>query len=474
MKRLCSILLIVIIAVFAGGCSFDGTDKSSQLINGSQITPMPTTKASDSDTQGISSEPGSSTCTAVLIKRNTTRQTITVRDIYSGDDYVLSYTGGTDVKDRYDQVISMAQLEIGEILDVSYDEEQNKAKTVCVNKDAFESNNIMGFKATSSKQTITFGSASYMYTDNITVISGNKLITPAEILNRDIVTVRGISNKIYSVTVDKGHGYLTFSGIEQFIGGMVEIGNSFLYTVSEDMLIPVPEGEYEIIMSNDKTQASKTIYISQGATVTADFSDYNPPASKTGTVEFQILPKGTDLFIEGNKTEYDEPVVLNYGEYLINLVSDDYPTYTTRITVDSTYMIKKFDLNELTEAANQQVDSGAENVSQAASTTATAATTTTAAATTATTAATATTTTAGTGNSNTTAGAVTVNITEPSGAGVYVDNVYVGTVPLTINKNIGEYVITFERQGYITKSYIVDIDSTDGEQTLSFPEMSEE
>ena len=415
----------------------------------------------------------------------------------------------------------MEQLEIGEILDVTFDFEQKKAKTVWINKEAFESNNIMGFKATTSKNTINFGSASYMYTDNISVISGNKLIMPSEILSRDIVTVRGISNKIYSVTVDKGHGYLTFSGEEQFIGGMVEIGNSFLYTVSEDMMIPVPEGEYEIVMNNDEMQASKTVYISQGATVTADFSDYKPPASKTGTVEFQILPKGTTLFVEGNKTEYSEPVVLNYGVYLINLVSDEYPTYTTRITVDSTYSIQKFDLKALTDASNQQADGGADNIpaltpsassSSGATTGATTGTTapttpttstapatsgntvisgspaytdnsnattsvTTAFASSADTASSATTSATAVGDSQNpavTTGAVKVNISEPAGASVYVDNVYVGTAPLTINKDMGEYVITFKRQGYITKSYIVDVDSTDGEQVLSFPQMSEE
>ena len=464
MKRIMYFLLVLCLMAGLAGCSDGGKDKN-KLISGNSITPMPETTKEET----VSESDGTSESKAVLIDLDADKMQIIIKDIYSGNNYVLSYNGGTDVRNVYDEIISMAQLSEGEIVDVTFDEEKKKAKKVYVSKDVFRSSNISGFKAVKANTSITFGSASYMYTDTLVVISDGKILDPTEVMSRDVVTVRGIDNKIYSVSVDKGHGYLTFTGAEEFVGGMVEIGRSFLYTVSSDMMIVVPEGEYTVVMSNKGMEAKKTVYITKDMTVTMDFSEYQSPAGKIGTVEFQILPKGTDLFIEGNKTDYSKPVVLDFGTYIINLLSDDYETYTTKITVNSTYQIETFDLKKI-YADNTGGGSGTTETTSSKETSSSTATTTTATVATTTqkpTSSTSETTAA-------TSGAIKVTISEPAGAGVYVNNVYMGTAPLTINKDAGEYVITFKREGYITKSYIVDVDSSEGEQTLAFPAMSEE
>ncbi len=475
MKKIFALFAALMMTFALCGCS-DSGKSNNKIISGNSITPMPT-KAEEETTMVDAT--GLATVTATLVSVDSVQSQIIIKDIYDGSNYVLSYNGGTDVRSLYDNVITMEQLASGEIVDVSYDVEKKKAKIVKPNAEVFRTNNVRGFKATQATSTITFGSASYMYTDNLVVLSGGLVITPAEVMSRDMVTVRGIDNKIYSVTVDKGHGYLTFTGADEFIGGMVEIGTSFLYTVSENMMIVVPEGKYEVTMSNGSVSATKNIYIAKDMTVTMDFSEYKTPATKTGTVEFQILPKGTDLFIEGNATDYSEPVVLDYGTYIINLLSDEYDTYTTRITVDSTYQVETFDLSKLNKvpSGNGSGSGGGNGGATAPTTTAptTSSPTTTAPTTTAPTTTAPTTTGSNTNETPAvTTGSVKVTISEPAGAGVYVNNVYVGTAPVTINKDVGEYVITFKRNGYITKSYIVDVDSSDGAQTLSFPAMSEE
>lgn len=472
MKRLFVLFVAVVMTFALGGCG--NGDDGDKIISGNAITPMPTTKVQENTT--IVDVSGLASVTATLVSVDGEKSQIIIKDIYDGSNYVLDYNGGTDVRNLYDEVILMEQLDTGEIVDVSYDADKKRAKVVQPSKEVFRSSNVRGFKATQATSTITFGSGSYMYTDHLVVISGENVISPSEVMSRDYVTVRGIDNKIYSVTVDKGHGYLTFTGADEFVGGMVEIGSSLLYTVSEEMMIVVPEGQYEVTMSNGSLEATKMVYIAKDMTVTMDFSEYKPLANKSGTVEFQILPMGTDLFIEGNKVDYSQPVVLEFGTYIINLLSDDYPTYTTRITVDSTYQVETFDLKDINDIPNPS-GSGNSGDSGDAST-ATTAVTTTAPTTTATPTTTQkTTTTASGGTTETpavTTGSVKVTISAPAGAGVYVNNVYVGTAPVTINKDVGEYVITFKQSGYITKSYIVDIDSSDGEQTLSFPAMSEE
>ena len=458
MKRQMLFLLVMLCMVIMSGCG----DNKNRVITGSNLTPLPSKPETETETMLAGDD---RKITAALISVDDSKGQIIVKDIYTGSNYVLTYNGGTDVKNVFKSVITMTQLAEGELVDVVFDEEKKKAKSVYVNEEAFRTNNVSGFKATSATYTITFGSASYMYTDNIIVISGGKILEPTEVMSRDVVTVRGIDNKIYSVSVDKGHGYLTFTGAEDFVGGMVEIGRSFLYTVSSDMMIVVPEGEYQVVMSNGKLDAKKTVYIAKDMTVTLDFGEFKSPATKTGTVEFQILPKDAELFIEGNKTDYSKPVVLDYGTYIINILSNDYPTYTGRIIVNSTYQVSVLDLSKIMTSGSKEDETTSTNAVTSAATTSP---TTTAPTTTAST------TTSSTETTASTTGSVRVTIGEPAGAGVYVNNVYVGTAPVTINKDPGEYVITFKKSGYITKSYIIDVDSSDGEQTFNFPAMSEE
>lgn len=445
-------------------CACSGNNNSNRIVSGSDITPMPSAKTTEAT---VTENAGYDGITAALISVDSDKQKIIVKDIYDGSNYVLSYNGGTDVTSLFDEVIRMEQLEEGEILKIEFDAEKKKAQKVTPDKEAFRTQRVTGFKATNATRTITFGSGSYKYPESIVVVSDGKTILPSEVMNRDEVTVRGYDDKIYSVTVDKGHGYLTFSGVEPFIGGMVEIGRSLLYTVSGDMVIAVPEGEYKVVLTNGDAEAKKTVYITRNMTVTMDFSEYVPPANKSGTVEFQILPKDAELFLEGNKIDYTRPVTLEYGTYIINILSEKYNTYTTRLIVDSTYQVKTYDLSKL---AGETETSGSGSSQTTAPAQTSTATVTTAATTKETTSAT----TKANETTAATTGSVKVTISEPQGAGVYVNNQYVGTAPVTVNENPGEYVITFKREGYITKSYIVDVDSSDGEQTLSFPAMSEE
>lgn len=464
-KLICTFVLMIAVL---GLCACSNEKKNNEAISGNMVTPMPTTTAAEEEETTPATNYTS--VTASLIALDTDRQHIIIKDIYDGSNYLLTYNGGCDVKNVYDQVISIVQLDSGEIVDVVFDSEKKKAISIYENKEVFRTSKVTGFKADTLASKITYGSANYMYTDNLVVLSSGKVLDPTEVMSRDVVTVRGIGNKIYSVTVDKGHGYLTFTGADDFIGGMLEIGSSYLYTISKDMMIVVPEGEYTVTLTNGSLEASKMVYISKDMTVSMDFGEYRNPVNRTGTVDFQIIPENADLFIEGNKVDHNEPVLLEFGTYIINLVSDEYDTYTTRVTVSSTYQIEKFNLDQIySDPSNVEVEATTASTTVATTSSTTATTTSTTAATTTTSTTSSTETTAAT-----TTGSVKVTISEPAGASVYVDNVYVGTAPVTINKNAGEYVITFKRQGYSTKSYIVDVDSSDGEQTLSFPAMSEE
>ncbi len=457
-------ILCALAVLLVTGCNSNG---NQGVVSGSNITPMPPkqTEATESaQTDKIGRD-----ITGVLLSINADEKKITVRKLDDAQEFELIYNGATDVRNDYDEVVIMQQLDPVCIVDVVFDSSLMKALSVKVSDEAFKSSRITGFKADYTKGLITFGAGNYKYDDNIAVISSGQLISASQVMSRDEVTVWGIGNKIYGVSVDKGHGYVSFTGYDQFIGGTVQIGRSFLYKISSNMIITIPEGEYKITMTNGTLTGSKTIQVVRDMDAVIDFSEFRPELIKSGTVEFDISPKKSALYIDGKKTDYVNPVVLDYGRYTIRVVSDGYDDYTSVMTVDSLFMTKTIHLDDATEAQTGSTQSASEGTTQsgADSNSNTSNTTSGTSSNTSNTQSQGEATSEGTGNGN-------LIIETPVGADVYIDTVYAGTTPLTIKKNPGEHVITFHKSGYATKSYAVDVSYEDADQRLSFPEMNEE
>lgn len=450
LKRI--VMLVTAAMLLLAGCS---EKKSSGVISGSNITPMPPKKVEETEAPVVMAG-SDSKITAVLLSINAAEGSFSVRELNEGIEHTLNYTGATDVRNAYDEVIILPQIKAGEIVDVEYDAKSLRAYSVLISDEAFKSSNITNFKADYTTETITIGSGKYRYDENLVVISQGGITDVSQVIKKDEVTVWGIDNKIYSVSVDKGHGYVRFTGNNHFIGGTVEIGRSFLYRVSENMMITVPEGEYKITMTNNGLTGSKTISVARDMEAVVDFSEFKPETIKTGSVKFDIAPSGASLYINNKKTDYREAVELDYGRYAIRVEANGYDTYSSTLVVESLYENKVISLSGETEAATQN----------------------TSATVTATEAATATENPAGPEPSTerVTEGKGDGNliIESPVGAEVYIDAVYYGQTPLTIKKEPGEHIITFHKNGYATKSYAIDVSYEDADQKLSFPEMNEE
>lgn len=433
------------------GCS---QKKSSGLISGNSITPAPPTEENKTEAAPVSRTDGS--ITAVFISVDDTGKTIRLREIdEDGTEYTLNYNGATDVRNAYDEIITMRQLDPGVIVDVEFDTNKLKASSVRVSAEAFKSSGITNFRADYTTDTITFGSGKYKYDSHLVVVSQGELIDVSQVINKDEVTVWGIGNKIYSVSVDKGHGYVRFTGYSQFIGGTVEIGRSFLYKVSENMMITVPEGDYKMTMTKGSLTGSKTMTVVRDEEISVDFSEYKPEVIKTGTVKFVISPEKAVLYVDGKKTDYSDLVELDYGKYSIKVVCDGYDDYSSTLTVDSIYSTRTISLDGETESASAENTTENSTVSGEKTTIS------------GTVSPTEENETEGTGQGN-------LIIETPAGADVYIDAVYVGQTPLTIKKDPGEHIITFYKSGYATKSYAIDVSYEDADQKLSFPEMNKE
>lgn len=448
----------LILALLLTGC---GNNRKNGFVDNGNITPMPTKVQQTTASKDEEKVLGGNLC-AVLLKVNPEEKKVLLRQIEEGTEYELTYTGATDVRNEYNEVVLMQQLEVGSIVDATFDRKELRLGALKTSSKAFRSKNIINFHADITNDMITFGSGNYRYDEFLSVLSEGEPIDASQVMKKDKVTVWGIGNKIYSVVVNEGHGYVKFIGYEQFIGGMVEIGRSYLYKVTDNMMLTIPEGQYKITMSKGNLTGSKTIQVVRDMQAIIDFSEFRPEVLKTGTIRFQIEPENATLYINNKKTDFEETVDLDYGKYSIRVTCPNYVEYTENLVVDQIYTTKEIvlELVKEKETKESQVATQESTVERATNeitdlpqeTTRTVPKETMA---------------EGTGKGN-------LIIEAPIGVDVYIDAIFSGQTPLTIKKNPGEHIITFYKSGYETKSYAIDVSSEDADQKLSFPEMNEE
>ena len=183
------------------------------------------------------------------------------------------------------------------------------------------------------KREVTIGEDVYKISKDAVYFSDGNRIAEQDIIPTDKLTFQGIGNKVYSLKVEKGHGYLRLTGHQGFIDGWIEIGYSVIQKVTEDMLITVPEGKYQVKISGSGTVAEKSVVINRNSESSLDFSDVEFAKPKTGKILFSLNPASAKLYVDGEQTNVSEAVELSYGLHQLICKAEGYTTITQYLNV---------------------------------------------------------------------------------------------------------------------------------------------
>jgi hypothetical protein len=318
----------------------------------------------------------------------------------------------------------------------------------------------------------------------------------------DVLTVSGIGTSIYSVQIEKGHGYLRLSGDEYVLGGWIEIGQAMIKEVTEGMLLTVPEGTYDVVVSHKNYNTVKQVTIKKNEETTLDLSGIEGEEGKEGTVLFSVTPSDATVFVDGEEVDISGPVKLEYGIHQLMAKAEGYKTSTSYLKVgaDSAGVNIVLDESDEEEESEEKDDkdkddkdkdkdsgkedkesdktdkdsdekdsdnstsnsndtvSGNNSISSNNNSTVSGSD-------------------SGTGNQSESASATDyykVYIDNPSGAEVYLDGNYVGIAPISFKKVSGTHVITLRKKGYETRSYTISVDDEKRDASYSFVELEPE
>lgn len=396
------------------------------------------------------------TVLAVVKAIDTAAQSITLYDTDTQEEHKLEYNGGTEVLSKNKVQMLMSQLSCGEIVEASYDPEQHEVTKVQISKDAWEYKKVKALDIDRSRNIVTLTGRKYQYESDLCVFYGNEEELLIDVNNRDEVTVKGIGDKVFSLQITNGHGYIRFGGHDKFIGGSVEVDQNIFLKVEENMLVTVGEGEHTVVFRKGDMQAIETVTVERDKETFLDMSQYEPDKANKGKVRFVITPSDAVLYVNGKVRNHNSVISLAYGNYAITVKADGYKDYTGILRVQESS--KKYETVYIDLAAEDEDASKTANPSTTALPT---------------------TTPFSTAKSNTSTATPTpstdsnckISIKEPDGASVYVNGVYKGVAPISFTKIIGDLTITLSKTGYVTKSYSVTIEDDSEDVEYSFADL---
>ena len=421
--------------------------------------------------------------TAAVVSRDTENRTITFLNPELGRRYTLNYDGATVFTNKYGQGIALSQLENGTMVDVTFMHMRKRLNSLQISSEGFSIKDIENFKPENGGRSVVINGERYSIAESAAVILPSGTGEMMDISVADNIRVCGLEHTIYSINVDRGHGYLRLENTAAFEGGWIQLGDALVYQITKDMFIPVPTGSYTAYISKDGVSGEEAIQVADGAEISMDLSKYQTEPLYGGVI-FTVVPQDARVYIDGEKADITDEIELSYGlhqmvvtaqgyetvsRYIrvaephatlgVTLVSDGSPTAATASSTPTPVTLSENSLSDNTASENSASENSASDNNAASSNSADPAPAHTP-------------TTAPTSASNVvTPGAYYVNIESPSGVEVYLDGNYIGISPVKFEKKAGTYVVTLRKSGYQTRSYTVNIDSEKENMSYSFSEL---
>lgn len=466
--------ILTAMSFFASGCSFMNPQEEVQ-------------ETVSKETGFIAMKPGmyDSEDMALVVKKDTQAQTIQFQNLSTGKRYTLSYDGATKILDKYDQALSLEQIETGSIVDAKFYKPKKMLASIKIPKDCISFSNIDQYKLDIANGKITVGQTTYDFNSNIVVISGEEEAQLMDVNQMDVISVWGYNNQIYGINIERGHGYLRLQNDTYFVGGWIEAGQSVIKKITEDMLLTVPEGKLTVSVNNKGSSATQTIDFVRNQEMVWDLGDVEITRIQTGKIVFTLNPANAKVTIDGKNVDASKPVELEYGIHQMTVTADGYDAVAQYIKVAEPSANVSVEL-EKSEDSDEESETSQESSSQESSTAAATeeklvetskdkkesedeetpdtsqseeqssqAVDKTESKT----------------SSQTPSTSYKVHIDSPTGVEVYLDGNYIGVAPVDFAKTAGNYVVTLRKTGYQSRSYTLQIDDEDKDVTYSFSDL---
>lgn len=372
-----------------------------------------------------------STASVIIRSVNEEDQKISMYLIDRNENRDMGYNGATVVQDKYENAMSIAQLKPGDIADITYNSELERAGSILLSKDSWSYEGVSKYNLDIGNGNASIGEETFSIDNKVLVFSEGHVIDAAQVINQDILTIRGKGHSIMSITVEKGHGYLDIKNDEAVLGSFIEVGQAVISQIAPDMLITVPEGSYTVRITGEGIDESREIQIERNKETILDLGDIEVAKLQDAAVKFNITPSTAEVYVDEVKIDPSRLARLPLGLHLVTVTASGYDSLSQYFQIEDGVNTVKMILEKESDISGNDVFASEKEEP-------------------------------------------TITIEAPIGAEVYQDNLYMGIVPVTYNKAAGDHTITLRKSGYITRSYAITVPDDENDVTYAFPDLDPE
>lgn len=398
---------------------------------------------------------------AILVKKEEEKNELTFFNLLKGRKYTLEYDGSSRFYDKYGSAVSLSQLSEGELVELRFLKEKRKLVSAQASDKIWTMDGASKFDLDMTNRKIKIMEEWYDLSENVLVFSEGKQVELMDINAQDVLQIRGVDHTIYSIVIDKGHGYLRLTGDEYFIGGWIEVGQKIIRQIEEDMLLVIPEGSYEVFLSHSGIEGVKEVVINRNEETRLDVGDIRKDdLVKYGNLIFTVEPSQASVYLDGKSVDITRTVKAEYGLHQILVKAEGYETVIQYIKVSQSsanVSIKLDKEKDRTVSGNSAENAAVIPMISGNSTTAGSTVSGN-----------------GTVSGNTATGSTTgykVRIEAPVDTEVYVDGSYIGIAPTSFAKKAGSYWVTIRKDGYKDRRYYIEVDKEEKDISFSFSDL---
>lgn len=352
-----------------------------------------------------------------------------VFDIEKKQSVRVKIESSTTVKDAYDKPMSASNLKVGDVVQLVYEPKNQNLLEISHYIQAWIKSDMKNIKLDKPNRLITIGDSNYKYTDHTVILDKEgKPISIYQVGDQDILELKGIDDNVHSIRVLEEQGYLEFTHIP-LNEGMVEIDiNRQIPIGSITAPIPVTAGEHKVVIQMPGHETiTQMVEVIPGETTTLDLSQVE---KSYASVVVQLQNEVSDYSVQVGDTVYKkgEEIRVLVGEYTIQIKAEGYEPWSQSISLTEPLMNLQVNLQpveiieeEPTES-NEEVPSG-HKVSIA---------------------------------------------TEPGDAEVYINGSLKGKTPFEMNLEVGDYILTIQKEGYESYETGITIEANDEQNSYLY------
>ncbi len=334
-KQFIVAVLVLSAALFLSGCS--KTSSGSGIFQGRMGSGAKAKEKADKEPQQDVAEEGAQAGDPlyVVVKIDTQGKEAVFEKASDGRQLQYPYTTTTRFMDKYGNSKSVESFLPGDVAEIVVSGSDQELISVQLSDDVWVYEDIVNYSIDESIGALVIGNAKYAYDSQYPAFSGEGRINFSDIGDSDILRAVGVDNKLISLAIQRGHGYLALANTKLFEGSFICVGDRIFEEVTPNMQIEVPEGSYLVTVANNGYGGSKEVEIVRDQTLSLNLDELKGEGPQMCKITFDVGVEGAVLWIDGKKADYSKPVELAYGVHTISVEAEGYDTITQKLVVNS-------------------------------------------------------------------------------------------------------------------------------------------